>query len=114
MSESKLVGQILDFLRKEYDCYAVKIHGSAYQPKDVDIHACIGKPPLRGRFLAIEVKWGKNTVTKLQERTLQEIREKGGIAFAAWNLFGVQELLEFYTDMEPIRLAENLRSCQKN
>jgi Holliday junction resolvase len=41
-----------------------------------DIVACI-----RGRFIAIECKAGKNKPTALQQKNLQEIREVKGLAF---------------------------------
>jgi len=41
-----------------------------------DIVACI-----RGRFIGIECKAGKNKPTALQEKNLKEIREAKGLAF---------------------------------
>lgn len=45
------------------------------------------------RFLAIEVKAGKNTTTAEQELFLEDIRERGGIAFVARSLDDVREKL---------------------
>jgi hypothetical protein len=42
-----------------------------------DIVACC-----KGRFIGIEVKAGKNTLTKLQDKNLMDIVSSGGIAVA--------------------------------
>ncbi len=40
----------------------------------------------KGRYFAIEAKVGRNKPTVEQERFLADVREAGGIAFAAWTL----------------------------
>lgn len=47
-----------------------------------DILACSPK----GRFVAIEVKYAKGVLSKLQEYTLERIKKNNGIAIAAWDL----------------------------
>jgi len=42
-----------------------------------------------GRFFAIEMKYGKNKASKLQEWNIQEIKKAGGIAFVAYSLHEV-------------------------
>lgn len=80
MSEQKLQKKILDWLTKN-GFYTVKTIVS--NKKGVpDILAC--SP--RGRFVAIEVKYGANKASKLQEYNLAKINEAGGIAFVTWDL----------------------------
>ena len=40
----------------------------------------------KGRYFAIEAKVGKNKPTVDQERFLEDVRQAGGIGFAAWTL----------------------------
>lgn len=80
MSEQKLQKKILDWLNKN-GFYTVKTIVS--NKKGVpDILACSPQ----GRFVAIEVKYGDNKASKLQEYNLAKINEAGGIAFVAWDL----------------------------
>jgi len=80
MSEQKLQAKILEWL-KNNGFYAIKtiVTNKKGTP---DIIACSPK----GRFVAIEVKYGKNTLTKLQEYTLNLVKVNNGIAIAAWDL----------------------------
>jgi len=80
MSEQKLQAKILEWL-KNNGFYAIKtiVTNKKGTP---DIIACSPK----GRFVAIEVKYGKNTLTKLQKYTLSLVKENKGIAVAAWDL----------------------------
>lgn len=48
----------------------------------------------RGRFLAIEVKVGKNRLSQEQEDFGQWVREAGGIFLTAYNLDEVNNLLD--------------------
>ena len=59
-----------------------------------DITAC-----LRGFFVAIECKAGKNKPTELQEREIAAIKEAGGIALVIneTNLHELKEVLEQFT-----------------
>ena len=80
MSEAKLQKKILDYLKAE-GYYTVKTIVS--NKKGVpDIIAC--SPT--GKFLAIEVKYGNNKPTKLQEYNIQQIKERGGKALVCWSL----------------------------
>lgn len=47
-----------------------------------------------GRFFAIEAKVGKNKPTPEQERFMDDVRQAGGIAFAAWSLDDVDAGLD--------------------
>jgi hypothetical protein len=61
---------------KAAGAYAVNYIGGQYAANGTpDILAC-----LNGRFIAIEVKAGKNKPTALQIRALQSIHDAGGLA----------------------------------
>lgn len=54
-----------------------------------DIIACV-----RGQYVGIECKIGNNQPTEKQQRHMEEIQRAGGIAFPAWCLDDVIEVLE--------------------
>ena len=61
---------------KEYDAYYFYPISGGYGASGVpDIVCCY-----RGMFIAFECKAGKNTVTALQGKNIQHIRDNGGIA----------------------------------
>lgn len=87
MSEQKIQKQILDYLKAE-GYYSIKTIVS--NRKGVpDIIAC--SPG--GTFVAIEVKFGSNKASKLQEWNIQEINKRGGLAFVAYSLDEVKSCL---------------------
>lgn len=87
MSEQKLQAKILKWL-EAHGYYVVKTIVS--NKKGVpDILACAPD----GRFVAIEVKYGANKASKLQEYNLAQIKKRNGIAILAWNLETVIERL---------------------
>ena len=59
-----------------------------------DIVCCV-----KGKFVAIECKAGKNKPTELQEREIAAIKEAGGIALVIneTNLHELKEVLEQFT-----------------
>lgn len=80
MSEAKLQAKIIKWL-EDNGYYVVKTIVS--NKKGVpDILACSPK----GRFVAIEVKFGVNKASMLQEYNLKRIRERGGISILAYDL----------------------------
>lgn len=88
MSEQKVQKKIIDWLAKE-GYYVVKTIVS--NKKGVpDILACSPS----GRFVAIEVKYGSNKPSKLQEYNLGLINERKGIGIVAWSLEEVQAALQ--------------------
>ena len=88
MSEQKVQKKILDYLAKQ-GFYTVKTIVS--NKKGVpDILACSKE----GRFVAIEVKYGKNKPSKLQEYNIAEIKKRNGFAMVCWSL---EELIEELT-----------------
>lgn len=88
MSEQKLQAKIIKHLESE-GFYVVKTVVS--NKKGVpDILSC--SPG--GRFVAIEVKFGKNTTSKLQDYNIELIKNCNGVAFAAWDLATVISAIE--------------------
>ena len=80
MSEQKVQAKILKWLNDK-GFYTVKTIVS--NKKGVpDILACSPQ----GRFVAIEVKYGANKASKLQEYNIQQIKKRGGFAIVCWDL----------------------------
>lgn len=87
MSETKVQAKILKWL-KSNDFYVFKtILCNRNGIPDV-----IGCTP-KGRFFAIEVKFGSNKASKLQEYNIEQIKAVGGIAFVAYDLETVKQHL---------------------
>lgn len=85
MSESKLQKKILDWL-KENGCWVFKtvVCNRSGIP---DVIGCTPK----GRLFGIEVKYGHNKASQLQEYNLREIAKRGGIAILAYDLETVKK-----------------------
>ena len=93
MAERDIVAAILQLLKKTPGCFSWKTHGGAYGTAGIpDIIAC-----LHGRFLAFEVKTETGKLSKLQEITIQRIREAKGKAFTVRSAAEVAAILK---DME--------------
>lgn len=90
MAERDIVAAILRLLKRTPECFCWKehggIHGTAGLP---DIIACI-----HGRFVAFEVKTPTGKMTKLQEITIQKIRDAGGQAFKVTSAIEVAQILK--------------------
>lgn len=85
MSEQKTQKKIIDWLQSK-DFYVVKT--ITCNKKGVpDILACAPN----GTFVAVEVKYGANKASKLQEYNIEQINTRGGLAFVAWDLATVIE-----------------------
>ena len=90
MKESDIVAAILRLLKKTPECFAWKEHGGIYGTAGVpDIIACIN-----GRFVAFEVKTETGKLTKLQEITIQKIRNAKGQAFKVTSAAEVAAILK--------------------
>lgn len=88
MSESKAQAKILKWLDKMgYLTVKVVI---ANKSGIADIIAC--SPT--GRYIEIEVKFGTNKLSALQEYRLAEVKKRGGVSIAAWCLEDVIEGLK--------------------
>ena len=79
-NEQDLQAKILVWLQ-EHGFYARKII-KANKSGVPDIMGCTPK----GTFFAIEVKFGTNTPSELQNYNIAEIAKRGGIAFVTWDL----------------------------
>ncbi len=85
MSEQKTQKKIIDWLQSK-GFYVVKT--ITCNKKGVpDILACAPN----GTFVAVEVKYGSNKASKLQEYNIAQINAKSGVAFVAWDLATVIE-----------------------
>lgn len=76
--ETLLVKKIKSVLELKHGLFLIKIHGGQYQQNGIpDLIGCY-----KGHFIGLEVKVPEreDNTTKLQEHTLQEIREAGGVA----------------------------------
>ena len=90
MLERDIVRKIMGYLKTVPDCFAWKEHGGQYGTAGLpDIICCY-----RGRFVAIEVKTPSGKLTKLQEITLQRIKNAQGQAFKVTSLQEVKEILK--------------------
>jgi len=61
----------------------------------------------RGRFLAIEVKHGKNTPTSEQIQFIEEVRNRGGIGLCVWDVDTVMSLLD------ALDLGRVIKECEE-
>ena len=90
MAERDIVAAILRLLRKTPCCFAWKEHGGMYGTAGIpDIIACIG-----GRFVAFEVNTPTGQMTKLQEITIQKIKDAKGQAFKVTSAAEVAAILK--------------------
>ena len=80
MSEQQTQSKILEWLEAN-NFYAVKTIVSN-KKGTLDIIACSPK----GRYVAIEVKFGANTLSKLQAYNIKRVQDRNGIAFVTWDL----------------------------
>ena len=87
MSEQKVQGKILTWLKVEghYVFKTVVCNRSGIP----DIIGCT----TWGKFFAIEVKFGRNKASKLQDWNISEVQKRGGIAFVAYDLDTVKAKL---------------------
>lgn len=90
MAERDIVAAILRLLRKTPNCFYWKEHGGMYGTAGIpDVIACIN-----GKFVAFEVKTETGKLTKLQEITIQKIRNAKGQAFKVTSAAEVAAILK--------------------
>ena len=96
MLEKDIVAAIMRLLKTVPRCFAWKEHigmyGTAWIP---DVICC-----LDGRFFAFEVKTPEGRLTKLQEHTVQRIKDAGGHAFVVRSVDDVKAVLWAYAGIE--------------
>ena len=96
MLEKDIVAAIMRWLRTVPHCFAWKEHGGMYGTAGVpDVICC-----LDGRFFAFEVKTPEGRLTKLQENTIQRIKDAGGHAFVVRSVDDVKAVLWAYAGIE--------------
>ena len=85
--EQKVQKKILDWLKAEghYVFKTIVCNRNGIP----DIIGCTRS----GRFFAIEVKFGRNKASKLQEWNIEQIKQRSGIAFVAYSLDEVKAIL---------------------
>lgn len=94
MAEKQIVTAILRYLKTVACCFAWKEHGGIYGTAGIpDIIACI-----RGRFVAFEVKTDSGRLTKLQEATIQKIKDAKGKAYKVTSVEEVKKILDNLED----------------
>src|SRR3954469_2932720 len=72
--ETRLQRTIQRALRREFKCWLMKIHGSAFQMAGVpDLLICC-----EGLFFGIEVKMPKGKVSDIQKEVMRNIKKAGG------------------------------------
>lgn len=80
---------IMRYLKTVPDCFCFKEHGGMYGTAGLpDIICCIG-----GRFVAFEVKQPSGRLTKLQEITIQRIKDAKGKAYKVSSVEEVKSIL---------------------
>jgi hypothetical protein len=90
MLERDIVNKIMGYLKTVPESFSWKQHGGQYGTAGLpDIVCCI-----KGRFVAFEVKQPTGKLTKLQEITLQRIRDAKGEAFKVTSLQEVKEIIK--------------------
>lgn len=90
MSEKDITNMILKYLKSVDNCFAFKEHGGRYGTAGIpDIICCFN-----GRFVAFEVKTDKGKLTKLQEITIERIKDARGQACKVTSVEEVKKILE--------------------
>jgi len=89
MAEKQIVAAIMRYLKTVPECFCFKEHGGMYGTAGLpDIICCIG-----GRFVAFEVKQPSGRLTKLQEATIQRIKDAKGKAYKVSSVEEVKSIL---------------------
>ena len=92
--EKDIVSAIMRYLKTEADCFCWKQHGSQFGTAGLpDIIVCF-----KGLFLALEVKRPGGKLTKLQEVTLNRIKDAEGHAYKVTSCDEVKEILKNIKD----------------
>jgi len=94
MLNDTLEGDLLKHVKaylKYQQCWYIKVHGGGYSANGTpDIIVCY-----RGRFIALELKTDTGVVSKLQTRTMKDIREMGGgVAYAVRSVADVRQVFK--------------------
>mgnify|MGYP003657601235 CR=1 FL=1 len=113
MKESNLQTDVLKYFSLQKDCFAIRVntmgvplHGrEGFRPSPMkgvaDILVCI-----KGKFLAIELKSDKGTLSTEQETFLDSVSRTGGFAFVASSLDSVISIVEQIRKTEYLGVQE--------
>ena len=94
VKEADLITTIKKYLATLPETFAWKEHGGQYGTAGIpDIIVCH-----RGHFNALEAKVGKNTPTKLQTVTIEQIRKAGGTAAVVRSVADVKTIISELED----------------
>ncbi|GHU91449.1 hypothetical protein FACS1894217_14880 [Clostridia bacterium] len=89
MLEKTIVAAIMRYLRTVPNCFYWKEHGGAMGTAGLpDLICCIN-----GRFVAFEVKTPVGKLTKLQEITIQRIKDAKGEAYKVTSVEDVRAVI---------------------
>ena len=90
MLEKSIVAAIMRYIKTIPHCFTWKTHGGMYGTAGMpDIIIC-----LNGRFVALEVKTSTGKLTKIQESTLNRIKDANGYAFKVTSLQEAKEIIK--------------------
>lgn len=90
ISEKEITRSIMAYLKGFECCFAWKEHGGIYGTAGIpDIICCY-----KGLFIAFEVKTETGKLTKLQETTIQRIKDAKGKAYKVTSVKEVKSILE--------------------
>ena len=113
MKESELQTAVLDYFSYQRDCFAIRVntmgiplHGrEGFRPSPMkgiaDILVCI-----KGKFVAIELKSDKGTLSTEQETFLEGITKTGGFALVATSLDPIEKIVEHIRRTEYLGVQE--------
>ena len=88
--ESAIVKDICNYLKTLDKCFFWKEHGGMYGTAGIpDIIVCC-----KGKFIALEVKRPGRKLTKLQEKTIKDIKAAEGKAYIVTSVEEVREIME--------------------
>jgi len=92
--EKKVKNAVVAMLKKAGAYCFYPVAGGFGSSGIPDIIACY-----KGRFFAIECKAGKGKTTALQDKSIAQIKDAGGLAIVVneENLIEVQEILDYIT-----------------
>ncbi|GHU91784.1 hypothetical protein FACS18949_06380 [Clostridia bacterium] len=89
MLEKTIVATIMRYLKTVPNCFYWKEHGGQYGTAGLpDLICCIN-----GRFVAFEVKTPVGKLTKLQEITIQRIKDAKGEAYKVTSVEDVRAVI---------------------
>lgn len=95
--ESQITNNIIKYINSLEGGIAEKVMGNAFQFGRPDINACY-----KGRCIRIEVKTPDhgNKPSKAQELDIKKWKRAGAIAFVAYSVQEVKEVIESLEDIE--------------